>query len=285
MPDIRNVTVLGTGVLGAQIMYQTAYHGFNVCGYDINDQIVEAAAERVKHIATQVKAEISDATPEKIQAGLDNITYTSNLVRAVADADLVIEAVPEDFAIKRATYEKLANLAPAKTIFCTNSSTMLPSTLAEYTGRPDRFMALHYANHVWRMNTAECMPSPATDPAVFETVVAFAEQTGMVPIRIKKEVAGYLLNSMLIPLLDAACKLFANGYAEPKDIDKAWCIGTGAPVGPFHILDIVGLGTAYNIMATSTDPVMREFATLIKTEYIDKGKMGQATGEGFYTYD
>jgi 3-hydroxyacyl-CoA dehydrogenase len=284
MPAIRNVTVLGTGVLGAQIMYQTAYHGFKVCGYDINDDVLKAAVDRVKNVAAQVGTDIPDATPEKIQAGLDNIVYTSDLAHAVTDADLVIEAVPENLAIKREAYAKLAKLAPAKTIFCTNSSTMLPSVLAEYTGRPDRFMALHYANHVWRMNTAECMPSPKTDPAVFETVVAFAEQTGMVPIRIKKEVAGYLLNSMLIPLLDAACKLFANGYAEPKDIDAAWRIGTGAPVGPFQILDIVGLGTAYNIMAASTDPAMKKFGELVKTEYIDKGKMGQATGEGFYTY-
>lgn len=285
MSDIKNVTVLGTGVLGAQIMYQTAYHGFKVCGYDINDEILEGAKARVANIAEQVQADIADATPEKIQAGIDNIWYSSDLAEAVKDADLVIEAVPENPKIKQETYEKLAELAPAKTIFCSNSSTMLPSMLMDFTGRPEKFMCLHYANHVWRMNSAECMPSPKTDPDVFKTVVKFAEDTGMVPIEIKREISGYLLNSLLIPFLDAGCKLFAGGYADPAAIDKAWKIGTGSPHGPFEILDIVGLNTAYNIMSAKSDPDANKFAAYMKAEYIDKGKLGLASGEGFYKYN
>lgn len=285
MSDIKNVTVLGTGVLGAQIMYQTAYHGFKVIGYDISDEVLEGAKARVESVSEQVLADIADATPEKIKAGLDNIDYSSDLDAAVADADLIIEAVPENPKIKQETYEKLAKLAPAKTIFCTNSSTLLPSMLMEYTGRPEKFMALHYANHVWRMNSAECMPCPKTDPEVFDKVVQFAKDTGMVPIQLKMEISGYLLNSMLIPFLDAGCKLYAGGYAEPSEIDKAWRIGTGSPHGPFEILDIVGLNTAYNIMASSSDPAANKFAVYMKAMYIDKGKLGLASGEGFYKYN
>lgn len=282
---IKNVTVLGTGVLGAQIIYQTAYHGFKVVGYDINDEILAAAKERMKGIAAQVKNDIPTATDETCQAGLDNITYSSDLAAAVADADLIIEAVPEKPEIKQDTYQKLAKLAPAKTIFCTNSSTLLPSSLMDFTGRPEKFMALHYANHVWRMNTAECMPTPKTDPQVFQTVVKFAEETGMVPIQIHKEISGYLLNSLLIPLLNSACMLYAGGYADPEDIDKTWQVGTGAPLGPFHILDIVGLNTAYNIMSASPDEKSRAFAEHLKTAYIDKGKLGVVSGEGFFKYN
>ena len=285
MSEIKNVTVLGTGVLGAQIAFMVGVHGFPVTSYDISEDLLPDAKKRIRDIAIRVYNEVEAATPEICQKGYDNISYTADLAEAVKDADLVIEAVPENPKIKQEIYEKIGKLAPAKTIFCSNSSTMVPSLLMEYTGRPDRFMNLHYANHVWRMNSAECMPSPKTDPEVFETVVKFAEDTGMIPIQIKKEVSGYLLNSLLVPFLDAGCKLFAGGYAEPAEIDKAWRVGTGSPSGPFQILDIVGLNTAYNIMASSPDPVANKFAVYLKAEYIDQGKRGISTGEGFYKYN
>ena len=127
------------------------------------------------------------------------------------------------------------------------------------------------------------MGTPATDPAVYDAMVEFATRIGMVPIQIKKEKAGYLLNSLLVPFLQAGAELLVDGIAEPEAIDATWRIGTGSPAGPFEIYDIVGLTTAYNISRMGGEKQQR-FAELLKEQYIDKGKLGVATGEGFYTY-
>ena len=178
---------------------------------------------------------------------------------------------------------RLAALAPAKIVFATNSFTLLLSMFAFYIGRPDRFLALHFANEIWRHNLAEVMGHAGTDPQVHAQVVDFAKAIGMVPIELHKERPGYVLNSLLVPLLDAAGSLLVDGIASPQDVDKAWCIGTGAPVGPFRIYDIVGLNTAYNISAAG-GPKAQAFARYLKANYIDHGKLGVASGEGFYTY-
>ena len=282
MTDIKTVAVLGTGVLGSQIAFQTAYSGFEVIAYDIDDKAIAAAKERFENLAATYRAEVKGAASGGADAALTRLTTTTDLAVA-ATVDLVIEAIPEVLAIKQNTYEALGGLAPEHTIFATNSSTLLPSDMAESTGRPDRFLALHFANRVWRFNTAEIMGTAKTDPAVFETVVAFAGEIGMVPIPIHKEKAGYVLNSLLVPLLNAAMGLAAGGYAEVPDIDATWRIATGAPLGPFQILDIIGLNTPYNIL-THGPAGNLEIAGWLKANYIDKGKMGVATGEGFYTY-
>jgi len=285
MPTISNVTVVGTGVIGSQIAYQTAFHGYTVTAYDSSDEIVGNLEIRFAQLAEVYKSDgVPDAADGKADAAASNIRVTSALDDAVANADLVIEAVPETLALKRAVYGELGELAPARTIFATNSSSLLPSDLKAFTGRPDRFLALHYANRVWRHNTGEIMGTTETDPAVYAAVVEFAKGTGLVPIEIKREKAGYLLNSLLIPLLDAAGALLTEGFADPDTIDKTWRIGTGAPLGPFQILDIVGLGTAYNIASANPDPQKQRLAEYLKVNFIDKGKLGITTGAGFYTY-
>src|SRR5215510_9383714 len=144
--NIRNVTVLGTGVLGSQIAYQTAYSGFEVVAYDINDQILDTAKKRFEELAARYEQEVTGASDGRARAALARIRYTSSLADAVRDADLVIESAPERLDVKRQLYTMLRPLAPEKTIFATNSSTLLPSDLADATGRPDRFLALHFAN-------------------------------------------------------------------------------------------------------------------------------------------
>ncbi len=283
MTDIKNVVVLGTGVLGSQIAFQTAYSGFIVTAYDINDEVLAKAEQRFDGLVATYKTEVTGADGGKAEQALTRISLSADLATAVADADLVIEAIPEILDLKRDTYRKLGEFAPARTIFATNSSTLLPSDLAESTGRPDRFLALHFANHVWAFNTAEIMGTSQTDPAVFDTVVEFAGEIGMVPIPIHKEKAGYVLNSMLVPFLNAGLALAAGGYAAPADVDKTWRIGTGAPMGPFQIFDVVGLNTPYNILVNGGEEE-QQLAAWLKENYIDKGKLGAATGEGFYTY-
>ena len=283
MTTIANVTVLGTGVLGSQIAFQTAYRGFDVVAYDINDDILDQARARFADLANIYTKDVPGAADGPADAALARIAYSSDLAEAVAQADLVIEAIPELLDLKRETYAALAKVAPAKTIFATNSSTLLPSDLKASTGRPDRFLAMHFANQIWRFNTAEIMATDDTDPAVFDAVVEFATAIGMVPIPIRKEKAGYVLNSLLVPFLNAAAELAAGGYAEPKDVDNVWRIATGAPMGPFQIYDVIGLNTPYNILSHGT-PEEQQLAVWLKETYIDKGKLGIATGEGFYSY-
>ncbi len=281
--DIQNVTVLGSGVLGSQIAFQTAFHGFAVTVYDISEEILEKAQQRLSGLAGIYAKEVPGGTEAKAAEALARVTCSADLADAVKDADLVIEAIPEVLDIKRATYEQLAVLTPEKTIFASNSSTLLPSDMKDFTGRPEKFLALHFANQVWKFNTAEVMGTADTDPQVFQAVVSFAANIGMVPIEVHKEKAGYVLNSLLVPFLNAAAELAAFGYASPEDVDKVWRIGTGAPMGPFQIYDVVGLSTAYNILSHGTAKD-REIAVWMKENYIDKGKMGVATGEGFYRY-
>ncbi|UFT99267.1 3-hydroxyacyl-CoA dehydrogenase [Radiobacillus kanasensis] len=285
--NYKNITVAGSGVLGSQIAFQTAFHGFNVTVYDINDEALEKAKERIEKLKGRYQEDLK-ATEEEVNAAYDRMSFYSDLAKAVSEADLAIEAIPEVVQIKTDFYKKLGEIAPEKTIFATNSSTLLPSQFAEATGRPEKFLALHFANEIWLNNTAEVMKHPGTDMKVFDEVIEFAKAIGMVALPLHKEQPGYILNSLLVPLLDAAEMLLVREVADVETIDKTWMIATGAPKGPFAILDVVGITTAYNIVHAKAEATgneeMKKLAKLLKTEYIDKGKLGTATGEGFYTY-
>ncbi len=285
--EFKNVTVAGSGVLGYQIAFQSAFHGFNVTVYDINDEILEKAKAKFDILSEAFKKDLK-ATPEQLEAAKKRLSYQSDLAEAVKDADLLIEAVPENPQIKIDFYHKLAKVAPAKTIFASNSSTLLPSQFANETGRPERFLALHFANEIWKHNTAEIMGHPQTSPEAFNAVVSFAKNIGMVALPLHKEQPGYIVNSLLVPLLGAGLDLLVKGVADVETIDKTWMVATGAPVGPFGILDVVGITTAYNInkMAADAtqDPTKQKVVAYLKENFIDKGKLGVATGSGFYTY-
>jgi 3-hydroxybutyryl-CoA dehydrogenase len=283
----KNVTVAGSGVLGYQIAFQSAFHGFNVTVYDINDDILEKAKTKFQTLSEAFKVDLN-ATQEQLDQAYKNLSYTSDLKESVKNADLLIEAVPESPEIKIDFYQKLAQVAPAKTIFATNSSTLLPSQLADATGRPTQFVALHFANNIWSHNTAEIMGHPATDPKVFEEVVEFGKAIGMLTLPLNKEQPGYILNSLLVPLLSAGLDLLIKEVATPETIDKTWMKATGAPIGPFAILDTVGITTAYNInqlsAAKTKDPLKIKTVEYLKENFIDKNKLGVSTGEGFYKY-
>ncbi|MGM0888510.1 MAG: 3-hydroxyacyl-CoA dehydrogenase [Bacillota bacterium] len=283
----KNITIAGSGVLGSQIAFQTAFTGSNVSVYDINDEALERAKDRITNLKPYYKEDIG-ATEEDLNTAYARISFHSDLSAAVAKADLVIEAIPEVVQIKTDLYTELGKVAPEKTIFATNSSTLLPSQFAEATGRPKKILALHFANEIWKNNTAEIMKHPGTDNEVFEEMIEFAKAIGMVPLPLQKEQPGYILNSLLVPLLDAAQTLLLKGVADTETIDKTWMVATGAPLGPFAILDVVGINTAYNISLAKAkatgDPEVEKLANLLKTEYIDKGKIGKEAGEGFYKY-
>lgn len=280
----KKVTIAGSGVLGSQIAFQSAFHGFEVSVYDINDGAIEAAKSRLENLKGIYGTYFNDvARAEKAFASLN---YYTVLAEAVKDADLVIEAVPERIEIKQSFYEGLAKVAPEKAVFASNSSTLLPSQFAKFTGRPEKFLALHFANSIWEKNTAEVMGHPGTDFKYVDEVTEFARSIGMIPFVLKKEQPGYILNSLLVPFLSAAMELWVKDIADPQTIDKNWMISTGAPAGPFAIYDIVGMETPYNLnlMRAKEDPAAQFVADKIKREMIDQGKMGVSTGKGFYKY-
>jgi 3-hydroxyacyl-CoA dehydrogenase len=310
--NIKNVVVAGGGVLGSQIAFQTAFSGFNVTIWLRSEGSIERAQpkiDRLKNIyletleamKTNPKAycrgftdkqnltdDEIDELKNKVESGYENLTLTTSYEEAGKDADLVIEAIAEDPEQKKVFYEELSKHLPEKTIIATNSSTLLPSQLADFTGRPEKYLALHFANEIWKNNTAEVMGQSKTEQKYYDEVVEFAEAINMVPLKLKKEQAGYILNSMLVPFLSAAEALYANDVADPETIDKTWVLATGAPAGPFRILDVVGLTTAYNIVimnpkASDINTTEGKIAAKLK-EKIDAGKTGVNAGEGFYKY-
>lgn len=311
--DIQKVTVAGGGVLGSQIALQSAYKGFDVTIWLRSEASIERAKPKLerlrgiyKHSLEALKTnsaaycrgltDSADVPAEElvrlitqVDTAYHSIKMTCDYDEAFGEADLVIEAIAEVIDEKDAFYKAACSHMPERTIICTNSSTLLPSAMVGFTDRPDKFLALHFANNIWQNNTAEVMGQPTTSPEAYRQVVAFARAIGMIPLELKKEQPGYLLNSMLVPFLSAAEALLANDVADVETIDKAWMLGTGAPLGPFRILDIVGLTTAYNIVAANpeaADPntIPGKIAATLKS-YIDAGKTGVNAGEGFYTYN
>ncbi|MGM7634902.1 3-hydroxyacyl-CoA dehydrogenase [Bacillus sp. Hm123] len=284
--NFKHVTVAGGGVLGSQIAFQSAFKGFEVSVYDINEEALKMTDSRFKNYMEIYKQDVG-ATQEEVEAAYTRLSTYTDLAKAVENADIVIEAVPEVVAIKEDFYTRLGQVAPEKTIFCSNTSTFMPSQFAPISGRPEKFLTLHFATEVWKHNMGEVMGHPGTDKKYFEEVLAFAKAIGMVPIPIHKEQPGYVLNSMLVPYFVSALNLVVNEVASPEDVDKTWMIASGAPFGPFAWIDLVGLQTAYSItngLGEQGDENCAKIAEYIKTNFIETGKLGKQAGEGFYKY-
>ena len=309
---IKHVAVAGGGVLGSQIAFQSAYSGYDVTIWLRADSSIGRCQPKLDHLhdvylktleamksdpaayaygllaKEDVTPDACEAAKAKVETAYHNIRLTTSYEEAFSNADLVIEAIAENPEEKIAFYTEMAKYLPAHTIICTNSSTMLPSTFARYTQRPENYLALHFANTIWKNPSAEVMPHAGTDMANFATVCEFAASIRMVPLKVMKEHPGYLLNSMLVPFLSAAEGLLAEEIGSVEDIDLAWRLGTGAPAGPFQILDIVGLTTAYNIGlmdpdAKNPESVQSKVLALLKKK-IDAGETGVNAGKGFYNY-
>ena len=267
---IEKVVVAGGGVLGSQIAFQTAY-----CGFDVTiwlrsegsigrtqpkiDSVYKSYIEAIEGMADGSGAWCAgiadsnapfdkEACLAKVEQAYKNLKLELDMAKAVSDADLVIESMSEDPKAKIDVYQKLAPLLPEKALLASNSSTLLPSQFAKFTGRPEKYGSLHFANSIWKNNTAEVMGHDGTSKETFEKLMEFANQIRMIALPVRKEKSGYLLNSMLVPFLLSGLDLWASGVSDPKSIDIAWEHGTGAPKGPFRIIDTVGLPTAYNIV-------------------------------------
>jgi 3-hydroxybutyryl-CoA dehydrogenase len=183
----------------------------------------------------------------------------------------------------------MAPLLPAHTLVATNSSTLLPAQFATATGRPEKYCALHFANMIWSMNLAEVMAHAGTAEETLRAVVRFAIEIGMVPIPIQKEQNGYVLNTWLVPLLSATQSLITNGVSTPEYIDRTYLIANrGCASGPCGVMDIIGMKTCYDVMNywgnETQDAQLLSNAAYIKKHFLDQGKLGLQTGEGYYSY-
>ena len=283
--DIKNVLIAGSGTMGQQIGFQCALYDCDVVLYDIKKEMLEKALERIKRIASRMTRE-GRITQAQAEAAISRITTTDDMAKAAKDADIVSESVPEDPEIKGKVFAQLNALCPERTIFTTNTSTLLPSMFAQATGRPEKFLAYHF--HDIRMtNVVDVMPHPGTSPEYVELVKEFAEKTGLAPIVLHQESIGYVFNYMFTGLFESALTLAANDVASVEDIDKAWMGIMRMMIGPFGLMDSVGLDTVWHVSnfwaKQLGDPQKIKNAEFVK-KYVDRGELGQKTKKGFYTY-
>lgn len=317
--NYKKVVVAGGGVLGSQIAFQAAYCGFDVTIWLRSEASVGRCQPKIDNLKKQYIADINEMAKDngfwargladketfnkeeclaKVEKAYANVKLVVDKKEAYADADLVIESMAEITEEKIAYYKDLAQYLPEKTVVVTNSSTLLPSTFAKHTGRANKYLSLHFANYIWRNNTAEVMAQAQTEDKYFAELVEFANAIRMVALPVLKEKNGYLLNSMLVPLLLSGMDLVAGGVSDFESVDKAWVLGTGSPRGPFQIVDVVGVQTAYNIVLQFQkvpgllNPILKKmmmpynFKAMLKMlkDKIDAGETGRAAGKGFYDY-
>ncbi len=284
--DVRRVAIVGAGTMGQQIGFQCAGHGYEVVLYDVDPAALETARKRIDAYADGLEASGAITSELRVSAQA-RIELTTDIPAAAENADLLSEAVPEDPDLKGRVLANFNAACPPRTIFMTNTSTLLPSQFAKASGRGDRLLALHFHLPVWINNLVDVMPHRGTAPEVTHLVVAFARRIGQVPIELRQEHNGYVFNSMYSALNSAAITLAQQGVASIEDIDRSWMHITKAPVGPLGALDAVGLDTVWTITdywaRQLGDQQLRANATFLK-EYVDRGDLGVKTGRGFYAY-
>lgn len=281
----ENVAVVGTGLLGTQIAMVAAHAGYNVSGYDIREHAFEETHDK---LFADLKAKgVNPFIPwddwEKCKAA---IRIASSQLDAVNDADLVVEAVTEDLETKREVFKEMGKNAPAKTVFASNSSSIPISRMEEPSGRPEGCMNIHFYLPLQGMNMVDLMPGTKTSPEVMQKGEEWIRSIGFVPLRVKKEILGFCFNCVWRAIKKQVLYMWANDFVDFRDIDRAWRIFTGMNVGPFALMDTVGLDTVYNIEMVyyedSKDPKDKPPDAL--KEMIEKGELGVKSGKGFYTY-
>jgi 3-hydroxybutyryl-CoA dehydrogenase len=286
LDDIRRILVVGAGTMGHQIALQCATHGYDVTLYDLNQPILNGArAQITSHLADMVSA--GQLTEEQATQILARIATTTDAAAAGATADLLSESVPEDPELKARVLAQFNGLCPQQTIFTTNTSFLIPSMFADATGRPTQFAALHFHLPVRIANIVDVMPHPGTAPEVVDLLQAFAQRIGQVPIRYKQETHGYIFNAMLGAIMREALTLVANDVARVEDVDRSWMGIMKMRLGPFGIMDSIGLETVYTITAywarILNDIQGFHNAQFLK-QLIDEGRLGVKSGHGFYSY-
>jgi 3-hydroxybutyryl-CoA dehydrogenase len=281
--QIRTVGVLGCGLMGSGIAQVSAASGYRTVVREVNETLLQKGLGRIRKFLDS-GIEKGKGTPEARDRTLANLTGTTSF-DAFEDCDLVIEAIVENLDDKRATYAALESIAPERTIFASNTSSLCITELAAATKRPDRFAGLHFFNPVPVMKLVEVIRALTTSDDTYRTAFAFAQSLDKEPITAPDR-PGFIVNRLLVPYLLDAVRAYENGLGSLEDIDKGMKLGCGHPMGPFALLDFVGLDTTYYIANIMFDE-FREPAyappPLLKRMVL-AGYLGRKSGRGFYTY-
>ena len=283
MSDIKTVGVLGCGLMGSGIAQTAAAAGFKTVVREVADAAIEKGkAGMIKSMDKAIEKGKLDAAAK--DATLGRLSFTKSLAD-LKDCDIVIEAVVEDLELKRSAWKELDGLCPAHTIFASNTSSLTVVEQAMATKRPGNFVGLHFFNPVPLMKLVEVVRTVTTSQDTFDRAFAFGKKLGKEPIAAKDN-SGFVVNLLLVPyLLDAITQL-ERGVASVSDIDKAMQLGCGYPMGPFVLLDFVGLDTTYKIaeIMFAEYREQRYAPPPLLKRMVLAGYYGKKSGKGFYDY-
>ena len=283
MSEIKRVGVLGCGLMGSGIAQVAAAAGYETVVRDVSKELLERGRAGIeKSLAKFVEKSKLDAAGR--DATLERLTFTTT-VADLKGADVVIEAITEDLALKNALFKELDGLCGAATIFASNTSSLTIAEMAAATKRADRFVGLHFFNPVPLMQLVEVVRTVTTSDETFKRAFAFAKSLGKEAVAAKDN-SGFIVNLLLVPYLLDAIRAVERGFASVADVDKAMQLGCGYPMGPLTLLDFVGLDTTYHIAKIMFKEYreQRYAPPPLLKRMVLAGMYGKKTGKGFYDY-
>jgi 3-hydroxybutyryl-CoA dehydrogenase len=283
--DIKKIAVIGAGNMGHQIATLCALHGFAVWCTDVNGDVL-SKAESFFNSYTAGRVDKGKLTAEAARQARANMRFVPDMKEAVADADFVIEAVIEVLDLKRRLFADLDAMAPKHAILATNSSRIVSSRIADATLRPGKVVNLHFFNPALVMKLVEVVQGPHCSEETVRLSFELCERLGKVPVMLKKEVDGFLLNRMLGALLREALWLHDMGIASFEDLDKACLHGAGHPMGPFRLMDLTGIDLEYTMRmeAFRNSGDKADLPSPGVVERYCRGDYGEKTSRGWYDY-
>ena len=282
---IKKVAVIGTGVLGTQIAALTASFDYEVSVYDTNEASFQKGIENIRNLTSTAERKPT-VTIQDWERGISRIQFCDQLKEALTDADLVIEAVPEDLELKRKVHKQLDAMAPTHALLATNSSSIPISKIESATQRPEKCINIHFYIPAMGLNMVDIMGGTYTSTAVMGAAKSWVQSINCVPLEVRKEILGFCFNRIWRAIKRESLYLWAEGFVDFRDIDRGWMIFTGMPLGPFGLMDNVGLDVVYNIEMVyydeSKDP--KDHPPERLKAMVDNNEFGVKTGKGFYTY-
>ncbi|KAG8190785.1 hypothetical protein JTE90_005821 [Oedothorax gibbosus] len=288
---LKNVTVIGSGLMGSGIAQVAAQTGHNVTLVDVSEPILQKATASIKKSLERVaKKKYSDNASEGekfVAESLKRLTTNTSAEASAKSADIVIEAIVENVKVKQDLFKALDKAAPSSTLFASNTSSLSITDIASATQRKDRFGGLHFFNPVPVMKLLEVIRTVDTSDDTYNKMMEFGKNLGKQTITCK-DTPGFVVNRLLVPYMGEAMRMLERGDATAKDIDIAMKLGAGYPMGPFELMDYVGLDTTVFIMEgwheKYPDNPLFEPSKLLK-KLVSEGKLGKKSGEGIYKYD